>query len=91
MNIKKSLLAVATTGAVTFAGAGVAAADTADLSSGDSDITSSLVQGDDNAVGSFAGDEWAKTLGNITAVISLITAGIGLGSALDIRLPELPF
>jgi hypothetical protein len=105
MKIKKSLLAVATAGAVTFAGAGagVATADELPVGSFDTeaegsqdgqdgnDILSSLT-GEDSILGSFADAESPfKTISNITAVIGLITAGIGLGNALDIKLPELPF
>lgn len=106
MKIKKSLLAVATAGAVTFAGAGVATADELPVGSFDAgaegsqdgqdgqdgnDILSSLT-GEDSILGSFADAESPfKTISNITAVIGLITAGIGLGNALDIKLPELPF
>ncbi len=84
MKIKKSLLAVATVGAVTFAGAGVANAE------GSSDILSSLTD-QDGILGSFVGDDEFDTISHITTVIGLITAGIGLGNALDIKLPELPF
>ena len=103
MKIKKSLLAVATVGAVTFAGAGVATADELPVGSfgagaedgqggqDGNDILSSLT-GEDSILGSFADAESPfKTISNITAVIGLITAGIGLGNALDIKLPELPF
>jgi hypothetical protein len=100
MKIKKSLLAVATAGTVTFAGAGVATADElpvgsfgteAEGSQDGTDILSSLT-GEDSILGSFADAENPfKTISNITAVIGLITAGIGLGNALDIKLPELPF
>lgn len=103
MKIKKSLLAVATAGAVTFAGAGVATADELPVGSfgteaegsqdgqDGNDILSSLT-GEDSILGSFADDtDPFKTISHISTVIGLITAGIGLGNALDIKLPELPF
>lgn len=91
MKIKKSLLAVTTVGAVTFAGAGVANAEgSSEGGQGGGDILSSLTD-QDGILGSFVGDDEFDTISHITTVIGLITAGIGLGNALDIKLPELPF